>query len=65
MWSPEQTGALPGKYQVVVTHVEGEVSDDSDLTSLIPVKYGNPQTSGFSATVKDEDENVFNFALTD
>lgn len=67
LWGERVEGAPEGKYKVVVTAVEPFVDgEDSEAprTNLIPDNYGNPQTSGLTAVVKDEDgENVANFEL--
>ena len=65
----EQAGAPPGKYQVVVMAFKPVVETDPDYdsearpASLIPEKYNNPKTSGFSAVVKEEGANDINFKL--
>ena len=65
----EQAGAPPGKYEVVVMAfkpvVETDPNYDSEARppSLIPEKYNNPKTSGFTAVVKEEGANDFNFKL--
>lgn len=64
-WSTEQVGALPGKYKVVVFLVEGVTTETTEAKSLIPAQYNNPATSGFKAVVKEDGDNVFDFALTD
>lgn len=68
-------GAVPGEYKVTVRKVEvitagGAAQDDVEAPppverSLLPVKYADANTSGLTASVKDEGENTFNFELTE
>ena len=63
----DQAGAPPGNYQVVIMAFKPATdADDSESKppSLIPVKYNTPKTSGLTAVVKDQDENVIDFTLT-
>jgi hypothetical protein len=66
VWSEKHEGAPAAKYKVAITAVEpfGE-DDDSERTrpNAIPDKYGNATTSGLTATVTEDGENVFNFDL--
>jgi hypothetical protein len=68
-------GAVPGEHRVMITKDEVEVlkeADPNDPTSqavtkvnhLLPQRYGNPRTSGLTATVAEGD-NSFTFELTD
>lgn len=66
MWIEKLDGAPAGKYKVAITAVEPfSEEEDSETTrpNAIPEKYGNPATSGFTATVEEDGENVFNFEL--
>ncbi len=70
-------GAVPGRYQVTVRKVESPVGvpateeppDDDDAgplfveKSLIPAKYGQPNTSGLEAQVAESGENKLSFDL--
>ena len=72
-------GAVPGEYQVTTkkTQISGgdELPEDhpdygkapiaeSTVTELLPARYGSPETSGLTATVK-EGSNDLPFALED
>jgi hypothetical protein len=63
----DNEGAPEGKYKISIIAFE-KVGPDHDSEqkppSLIPERYGNPNTSGFTKVVKDED-NTFNFDLDD
>lgn len=68
-------GTTPGEYKVAIDCVEpyetgnmieengGEIPE-TKVRSIIPEDYGNPATSGLTATVVEGD-NVINFDLTD
>jgi hypothetical protein len=70
-------GAVPGEYKVAVRKVQvikGErpANAPDDLASpppdekwLLPMKYGNTTTSGFTASVKAETKNEFKFELVE
>ena len=68
--APED-GAFPGQYRVSVLPAEpppmpGPSGDfPPSYRSPLPVKYGNPETSGFTADVREGADNDFTFALTD
>lgn len=59
-------GAEPGEYRVTVVkyevpeHEEGETPP---LVSLIPEQYASVETSGLTATVQEQGENIFDFEL--
>ncbi|MES2788262.1 MAG: carboxypeptidase-like regulatory domain-containing protein [Planctomycetota bacterium] len=60
-------GAAPGKFTVTVKKFEflyppggGEIEKQ-----LLPVKYGNPTSSGLTATVVEGEENDLTFELND
>ncbi len=68
-------GPTPGEYKVAIDCVEpyetgnmieenGEEKPEMKVRSIIPEFYGNPATSGLTATVVEGD-NVINFDLTD
>lgn len=69
-------GTTPGEYKVAIDCLEsfdtgetyvadgGEEKAVVDVRSVIPETYGNPETSGLTATVVEGD-NVINFELTD
>lgn len=60
-------GAASGSYRVLIQ--SDKLSDPADAfsnrISLIPNKYGDPETSGFTAEVKLGENNVFDFELVD
>jgi hypothetical protein len=68
-------GAVPGEYKVAIRKVEviksdkpADAPDDfvgppPDEKWLLPAKYGQTTTSGFTATVKDNAQNNFKFEL--
>ncbi len=66
-------GALPGQYNVVISAREGDDEPPPDFAvagaprpkSLVPEKYGNPPTSGLTATVEEGESNEISFDLTD
>ncbi|HEY2250329.1 MAG TPA: hypothetical protein VGH74_04680 [Planctomycetaceae bacterium] len=67
-WGADQIAGSPaGNYKVIVFAYQdlGEAHDD-EITppSLIPEKYNSPITSGLTATVTEDDENVVNFDLS-
>jgi len=66
-WSEEHEGAATGKYKVGISAVEAVNDEEGDSqtkpANAIPDKYGNPSTSGLTATVTEDGENVFNFDL--
>lgn len=68
MWSEDHEGAPAGQYKVAISAVAPATDDEegdsqTKPANAVPDKYGNPATSGFSATVEDGGENVFNFEL--
>lgn len=67
-------GAMVGPAQVAITAYQqlAEMKSEEKLTaadlkimntSLIPIKYGNPDTSGLKADVKPDTKNEFKFDL--
>ena len=66
-------GALVGTYKVAISHVSDEIPPMQGLSgqekppeSPIPLKYGDPATSGITTTVdKDPAKNNFTFDLID
>ena len=62
----EAIGSPAGKYKVFITAFQ-EVDDSFDSEakppSLIPEKYNSPVSSGLTADVKENDDNVINFEL--
>jgi hypothetical protein len=66
-WGTDQiAGAPAGKYKVIVFAYKdlGEAHDDEvKPPSLIPERYNSPTTSGLTATVTDDDDNVVNLDL--
>jgi hypothetical protein len=66
-------GAIPGEYAVTIRKIEASpLPPDYDpdnpppvepAKDLLPEMYGNPATSGLSATVTAQGPNVFTFAL--
>lgn len=56
-------GAPPGKYAVMIMAFKDTDDDEVKPESLIPVKYNSPKTSGLTAVVNENRENVFNFDL--
>ena len=68
-------GTTPGEYKVTVDCVKsvptgkmieenGETIEEMDVEYVLPQKFGNPETSGLTATVNPGD-NTINFDLTD
>ena len=53
-------GVIPGRYKVAVT-VLGRYGDSS--SSLIPQRYGNPETSGFGIKEIDKAQSDLEFLL--
>ena len=53
-------GVIPGRYKVAVT-VMGKYADPS--SSLIPQRYGNPETSGFGVIEIDKSRSDLEFLL--
>lgn len=67
-WGEDHEEGVPaGTYKVGISAVEFEAGDDEDAPqpNKVPARYGNPETSGFAATVKEGGDNVFNFPLDD
>lgn len=63
-WNENAAGAPPGQYKVIVMAVKPMADEDGEgMVWLIPQKYGNPRTSGLSATVKDDGDSDLNFDL--
>jgi hypothetical protein len=62
-------GVLPGEYAVTIVAFDYQRGRDEfqRLPSLIPTKYGSPETSGFKAIVPPDVSGPlhFDFALTD
>ncbi|NLS91298.1 MAG: carboxypeptidase regulatory-like domain-containing protein [Planctomycetaceae bacterium] len=74
-------GAIPGEYKVTISKFEAaaatgteneeeyappeEGAEPPPSKSLLPDKYRNPETSGFTATVTEAGPNTFDFELTD
>ena len=62
----DEAGAPAGKYKVMI-FAFAEVADTHDSEtappSLIPAKYNSPASSGLTAVVTEDDENVANFEL--
>ncbi len=77
-------GAVPGKYGVTVSKVEGAPSDPNMSAEefykqqksnpaatpaspkhLLPVKYLSAQTGGLECEVKEQQDQLFEFRLTD
>lgn len=63
----DHDGAPAGKYKVGISAIDFEPGDDEDEVrpNKVPGIYGNPETSGFTAVVKEDGENVFNFDMKD
>ena len=68
-------GTTPGEYKVTVDCVQsvptgkmveenGQEIEEMDVEYVLPQKFGNPETSGLTATVAPGD-NTINFDLTD
>jgi len=60
-----KAGIVAGKYAVAITKLDTAAISNTFAPpqNLLPKKYGNPATSGFSATVGAGAENDFTFAL--
>jgi hypothetical protein len=69
-------GAVPGEYKVTVRKVQvtlkapAAATDDAvgpppDEKWLLPAKYGHSESSGLTASVKENGENDFKFELQD
>ena len=56
-------GIEPGEYNVSITKLEVVQDMRRQPKHLLPKKYGQPGTSGLSAAVKVDAENVFPFDL--
>ncbi len=67
-------GTTPGEYKVAVDCIKsvptgkmiqenGVEIEEMDVVSVLPARYGNPETSGLTATVV-QGANTFNFELT-
>lgn len=69
-WGENHAGAPKGKYKVAISAVE-PLAEGEDTESevprpnKVPLKYGKPATSGFTAQVKEDEDNEFNFELKD
>jgi hypothetical protein len=74
--SVQRAGACAGKYNVIVmkisetqggSNVKGKQftspTPTIQIKQLLPEKYRNPATSGFTATVSESDKNVFDLPL--
>jgi len=61
----ELDGAPAGNYQIMIIAFKPGTDGDSEVKpeSLIPEKYNSPKTSGLTAAVTEDGENVFNFKL--
>ena len=65
MWGDNE-GAPEGSYKVIIMAFKEHGPDDDTETrppSLIPDRYNSPGSSGLTAVVKEDDENVVNFDL--
>lgn len=70
-------GAAPGEYKVTVRKTDtqamaGDLPDDHEAPEtqiqerwLLPQRYGNPTTSGLTASVQSGQKNEFTFELTE
>jgi hypothetical protein len=60
-----ESGIAPGKYAVAITKLDTSAISTTlaPPKDVLPRKYGNPQTSGFTAEVAVGNENDFEFAL--
>lgn len=68
-------GAVPGKYKVAISKVEGPAASTKPLGHdeiapnlgktkyLVPQKYGNPETSGLTIEIPDEGKTDIKFEL--
>jgi hypothetical protein len=62
----EAAGSPAGRYKVIVfafQEVDSSFDSESKPPSLIPEKYNIPDSSGLTADVKKDAENVINFEL--
>lgn len=58
-----KSGIQPGAYVVTVIKLEVVQDMKRQPRHLLPKKYSQPATSGLTATVKEQGENVFAFEL--
>jgi hypothetical protein len=63
----DHDGAPAGNYKVGISAIDFEPGDDEDeiRPNKVPGRYGNPETTGFTAVVKEDGDNVFDFKLVD
>jgi len=71
----DENGAVVGDGRVAITALPAyQFKSEEELTaaefnkigrSLIPVKYGRPETSGLTVSVKSREKNEFKFNLTE
>jgi len=59
----DQPGAPPANYRVIVMAFKPSEDDEQKPPSLIPERYNSDKTSGISANVKEDGDNVFNFKI--
>lgn len=67
-WGEDHEEGVPaGTYKVGISAVDFEPGDDDEAVrpNKVPARYGNPETSGFTAVVKEDGDNVFDFKLDD
>lgn len=64
-------GVVPGDYKVAITktvigggEADTPVAVAPDPKNVLPAKYADDSTSGFTATVEAKPDNTFDFALT-
>ena len=66
-WGDDQAAGSPaGKYKVIIfafQKVDSNFDSEDKPASLIPEKYNSPVSSGLTADVKEDSENVINFEL--
>jgi len=63
-FKPED-GVPIGKHKVAIQSLDGDGKDMyAKRTSLIPEKYGSPETSGLTAEIKSGEANELKFELT-
>lgn len=66
-WGVDQIAGSPaGKFKVIIfafQAVDDQHDSETKPPSLIPEKYDSPITSGLTATVNEDDDNVVNFNL--
>jgi hypothetical protein len=60
----EGDGALVGNHRIMVSAVHFPGGNESPAVPLIPFRYGSDQTSGLTAMVVDQPDNVVDLALT-